>query len=518
MTKKSTGKTSFYCTACGHEHIRWEGKCRGCDRTGTLEEAPTAKDDKRAPGRSRALLSGGASSLPGSDRPIVLKDVEGEEGQRLLTGLAEFDFVLGGGIVRGSIVLLGGEPGIGKSTILTQVSARLKERGHTVLYASGEESARQVKLRAVRLGGHAEEVSYVAEPEIGRLLEHTIQMAPEVLIVDSIQTLYADDLDGAPGQPGQLKECAARLQRYAKDSGTAVFLVGHVTKDGALAGPKILEHIVDATVYFAHVGDGEHRIMRAAKNRFGSVDEIGVFRMTAAGLEPVPNPSEVFLADRAIGASGSAVTAVLEGSRPVLVELQGLATIASYGTPQRVATGFSRKRLAILVAVLEKRAGLPFSNYDVFVNVVGGLTLQEPAADAALMVALASSAWNKAVPPNAIFLGEVGLGGEMRRVGQVERRLQEAAQMGFTTAYLAKRSMPRQVPEGMRVVGVDTVAELIRTVLSVETTEAAAPATHKAPAGRGGAKGNWSSTTKHRTSLQLPQKDDAGTGDEAVSA
>jgi DNA repair protein RadA/Sms len=285
-----------------------------------------------------------------------------------------------------------------------------------------------------------------------------------VLVVDSIQTVYTADLEGAPGNVGQVRECAARLMRYAKESGTAVFVVGHVTKGGGIAGPKTLEHIVDTVLYFEGENSLDHRVLRATKNRFGSVDEIGVFRMAADGLVPVANPSELFLGDRSMHASGSAVTALLEGSRPILIEVQALAAKAGFGTPQRVATGYDARRLALLLAVLDKRAGLSFAQLDVFLNVVGGVRLQEPAGDLAVAAALASSVYDRALPHEAVFVGEVGLGGEIRPVSQAERRLAEAANMGMTTAYLAERAVPKRVPRDLRCVGVRTIAELFERI------------------------------------------------------
>ena len=410
-----------------------------------------------------------AAPTPGSGgtvRPLRLREVHGADSPRLRTGLDEFDFVLGGGVVPGSVVLIGGEPGIGKSTILLQVAARLEAAGQATLYASGEESALQVKLRADRLGGAAGEVTVLAETELEAVLLRAAEMGPAVLLIDSIQTVYTPELEGAPGNVGQVRECAARLQRFAKQTGSAVFLVGHVTKGGGIAGPKTLEHIVDTVLYFESAGGLDNRVLRATKNRFGGVDEIGVFRMTTEGLVPVGNPSELFLGDRSDAASGSAVAALLEGTRPLLVEVQALAARASYGAPQRVSTGFDHKRLALLLAVLEKRGGIPFGQLDVFLNVVGGIRVVETAADAAVVAALASSVLDRPLPPDAVFLGEVGLGGEFRTVGQTERRLVEAARMGFRTAYLAPKARPSQLPKGLRVVDVKDVRELIQRLFS----------------------------------------------------
>jgi DNA repair protein RadA/Sms len=362
------------------------------------------------------------------------------------------------------MVLIGGEPGIGKSTLLLQVATRLEAGGHATLYASGEESPLQIKLRSDRLAESAAEVSLLSETNLETILATSASTAPAVLIVDSIQTVFTGDLEGAPGNVGQVRECAARLMRYAKESGTTVFVVGHVTKGGGIAGPKTLEHIVDTVLYFEGESTLDHRVLRATKNRFGSVDEIGVFRMSEQGLEPVANPSELFMGDRASHASGSAVTALLEGTRPLLVEVQALAAKAGFGTPQRVATGFDGRRLALLLAVLDKRAGLSFTQLDVFLNVVGGLQLQEPGGDLAVAAALASSVYDRALPADAIFIGEVGLGGEVRVVSQADRRVAEAANMGMRRVYLAERGMPKRVSRDVELVGVRTIQDLLGRV------------------------------------------------------
>jgi DNA repair protein RadA/Sms len=460
-------KSVYRCTECGTEYPRWAGKCDACGEWNTLVEEMAAP--KVASGGA-ARRKAGVSSL-GSGGTVVaaprIRDVVGAETHRLATGLAEFDFVLGGGIVPGSMVLVGGEPGIGKSTILLQVGAQLQERGISTLYVSGEESPLQVKLRADRLGGASGDVTLIGETLLESILATGAEQAPQVMIVDSIQTVFTGDLEGAPGNVGQVRECAARLMRFAKESGTAVFVVGHVTKGGGIAGPKTLEHIVDTVLYFEGEGSLDHRVLRATKNRFGSVDEIGVFRMTQQGLLPVDNPSALFLGDREKHhASGSAVTATLEGSRPILVEIQALAAKAGFGTPQRVATGFDSKRLALLLAVLDKRAGLSFAQLDVFVNVVGGLRMAEPAGDLAVAAALASSVYDKVVPANAIFIGEVGLGGEVRNVSQVERRIAEAEKMGMSVAYVGERSVPKKAPKNIRVEPVRDLTALFRKLFT----------------------------------------------------
>ena len=459
-------KTVYRCAECGADHPKWAGRCDVCGAWNSLVEematrgAPTGGASRRA-GGARTLAEGGSVALTPR-----LREVSGSESRRWKTGIDEFDFVLGGGIVPGSMILIGGEPGIGKSTLLLQVAARLQNAGHHTLYASGEESALQIKLRADRLAEDAGDVSLLSETNLETILTTAAAASPKVLVIDSIQTVFTNDLEGAPGNVGQVRECAARLMRFAKESGTAVFVVGHVTKGGGIAGPKTLEHIVDTVLYFEGENSLDHRVLRATKNRFGSVDEIGVFRMAGDGLIPVANPSELFLGDRSMHASGSAVTALLEGTRPILIEIQALAAKAGFGTPQRVATGYDGRRLALLLAVLDKRAGLSFSQLDVFLNVVGGVRLQEPAGDLAVAAALASSVYDRALPTDAVFVGEVGLGGEIRPVSQAERRLAEAANMGMSTAFLAERAVPARVPKGLRAVGVRTIGEMFERVFA----------------------------------------------------
>jgi len=461
-------KTVYRCTDCGADYSKWQGRCDTCGGWNTLvEEAAAPRVPAKGAGSARRL--GGSATL-GEGGSVAaaprLRDVSGSERERWQTGLDEFDFVLGGGIVPGSMVLVGGEPGIGKSTLLLQIAARLQQTGRSTLYVSGEESPLQVKLRSDRLDEPAGDVALLSETLLETMIATGTASAPDLMIVDSIQTVFTQDLEGAPGNVGQVRECAARLMRFAKETGTATFVVGHVTKGGGIAGPKTLEHIVDTVLYFEGESTLDHRVLRATKNRFGSVDEIGVFRMTQGGLIAVENPSELFLGDRDNAASGSAVTALMEGTRPVLVEIQALGAKAGYGTPQRVATGYDGRRLALLLAVLDKRAGLNFSQLDVFLNVVGGMRLQEPAGDLAVAAALASSVYDRALPREAVFLGEVGLGGEIRPVSQTERRLAEAAKMGMTVAYVAERGVPRRAPAGIRAVGVKTVRELFERIFS----------------------------------------------------
>ncbi len=426
--------TAFFCTECGNETARWQGQCPICRAWNTLVEEPATariKGARRESAPARAPVSAA----------VKLRDVEPQSTKRWSTGVGELDFVLGGGVVPGSLVLLGGEPGIGKSTLLLQVAAQVQSAGLATLYVSGEESAAQTRMRADRLAVPADEVAFLAATDLDVVLRVAQESRPAIIIVDSIQTVFTSDLDSAAGSVGQVRECAARLQRFAKDTGAAVFVVGHVTKDGVVAGPRTLEHIVDTVLYFEGAVTLDHRIVRATKNRFGSVDEIGVFRMSASGLTPVANPSELFLGERS-QTSGSAVAALMEGSRPLLVEVQALCTKSSYGAPQRVANGFDRQRLALLLAVLERRAGIPFGQLDVFLNVVGGVRVVEPAADCAVVAALISSVRDRALSAHDVFIGELGLGGELRSVSQIERRLAEAGRMGFLRAHVAGRAAP----------------------------------------------------------------------------
>jgi len=406
----------------------------------------------RAPKRA----AGGAESIGGAE-PLRLGDVSASRLNRWATGLGEFDFVLGGGIVPGSLVLVGGEPGIGKSTLLLQCAGRLEAAGIPTMYVSGEESAEQVRMRADRLEEDASAVRLLPEVRVESILSRARNLAAQVIIVDSIQTMYTEDLEGAPGNVGQVRECAARLMRFAKDTGASVVLVGHVTRGGVIAGPKTLEHMVDTVLYFEDDVGSDFRVLRAVKNRFGSVDEVGVFEMTARGLRPVANPSAAFIAGRDVGTAGSAVTALMEGTRPVLVEIQALAAKAGFGTPQRVATGLEHRRLAVLLAVLERRAGLSFRDLDVFVNVTGGMRLIETASDLAVAAALCSSVYDRPVPSDALFMGEIGLGGEIRPIAALERRLLEAERLGFHRVYVSSRSRPSTA---FATIPVSNVAEL----------------------------------------------------------
>ncbi len=450
-------RSVYRCAECGHEHAKWAGRCEGCGAWNAVSEEPLV-----VPGGKAGKGGQGGRRHPAGPVPVRLRDVSAVATSRWRTGLDELDWVLGGGFVPGSLSLFGGEPGIGKSTLLHQAAARLEGAGHTVLYASGEESTEQLRLRAERLGGGAGAVHAIGETRLEAILDAAASVSADVLVLDSIQTVATDSLESAPGNVGQVRECAGVLMRYAKSTGTAVLVVGHVTKGGGIAGPKTLEHIVDTVLYFEGESSLDYRLLRATKNRFGPVDELGVFSMTQAGLVPVPNPSALFLAARAANVSGSAVTALMEGTRPVLVEVQALAARAGYGTPQRVATGLDPKRLAVLLAVLERRAGVSFGELDVFVQATAGVRLVEPGADLAIAAALLSSLKDRPVPADAFFLGEVGLGGEIRPAVGLERRLGEAGRLGFTRFFGATRETVN-VP-GASLVKLAHVNDLVRVL------------------------------------------------------
>ena len=451
-------KTLFVCSECGYETARWLGRCPDCGNWNTLtEQAPkveftSEKKLKRAPGADAQALR--IDQIP--DDALV----------RCPSGISELDRVLGGGIVEGSFVLVGGDPGIGKSTLLTQVCAHLSREGVSVLYVSGEESARHIKIRANRLGASASGFYVLSENDLNTVEKRMEQLSPSVMVVDSIQTMYLPELASAPGSVSQVRECASRLMRLAKLSNCSVFLVGHVTKEGAIAGPRILEHMVDVVLYFEGDRQHDHRILRAVKNRFGSVNELGLFEMHEKGMLPVANPSEMLLSERAKNVPGSCVIPAIEGSRPMLVDVQALALQTAYGTPRRTTNGFDAGRLALLLAVLEKRAGVSLFNQDVYVNVAGGLSLSEPAADLALCAAVASSVRDVCIPGDWAVMGEVGLAGEIRAVSQCERRLSECARLGFTSAVLPRENARHlKAPEGMRVYGVETLAEALSILI-----------------------------------------------------
>jgi DNA repair protein RadA/Sms len=440
-------RSVFSCQACGFESSKWLGRCPDCGEWNSFVEERKEPTSERAP------------SVPGS-RPKPYDLVDSTEAERLGSGMEEFDRVLGGGIVRGSMVLIGGEPGIGKSTLLLQAAHLLSRGGGKVLYVSGEESERQIKLRGERLNVSGQNLHLVGETSLERILAHIEELSPEFLVVDSVQTVYSAKFSSAPGSISQVREVATQLLFLAKGKGLTTFLIGHVTKDGTLAGPKSLEHIVDTVLYFEGEKSQNHRVVRAVKNRFGAVSELGVFEMTEAGLKAVPNPSELFLKERQEGSPGSAVVATLEGSRPMLVEVQALVSPTSFGTPRRMSLGIDPNRTTLLLAVLEKRVGLALLGDDVFVSVVGGLDIAEPAADLGVAAAVASSFRNRPLPPRTVFFGEVGLGGEVRGISQAALRIREAAQLGFTRCILPA-STAAKAQDPMRLVPVKTLEEAL---------------------------------------------------------
>ncbi len=426
-------KTVFLCAECGNESPKWFGRCPHCSAWNSAREGPGRREATAAP---RAGYGAAAAA------PLPLDEIEGTLEDRWRSGIGELDRVLGGGLVPGSLVLIGGDPGIGKSTLALQLAAALGRAGRSVLYVSGEESPRQTKMRAERLALQRGEAGLWihAEIDLGAIVAEVERLNPSLLVIDSIQTVYLASLDAAPGSVSQVRECGLRLLRLAKERGMPILLIGHVTKDGAVAGPRTLEHMVDAVIYLEGDRDHEYRILSAAKNRFGSTHEIGVFEMRGDGLAEVENPSERLLRDRGESVPGSAVVAAIEGSRPLLVEVQALVAPTHFANPQRVARGIDPRRLAVVIAVLEKRAGISLAGADIFVNVAGGIRLEEPASDLGLALALTSSFRDRPLPPDLVAIGEVGLGGELRPVPQADRRVSEARRLGFRQAILPKRS------------------------------------------------------------------------------
>ncbi len=452
-------KTVFVCQECGAQHQKWMGRCGDCGAWNTIVE------EKLAP----PLPASGPGARPGltSDPGAQLyADVDLVVAERITSGVGEFDRVLGGGIVPGSMVLLGGEPGIGKSTLLLQVAAAFAQRA-PVLYCSGEESSHQIKSRGERLGVGRAPLYLLAETCLERVLEEVGRLEPALLIVDSVQTVFSLKMQSAPGSVGQVRECATQLLFTAKGRNLPTFIVGHVTKDGSLAGPKVLEHVVDTVLYFEGERHQAYRIVRAVKNRFGAVSELGVFEMTGRGLRAVPNPSELFLSQRPKATPGSAVLCCLEGSRPLLVEVQALVSTSTYGNAQRMTSGLDRNRLTLLLAVLEKRAGLNLVAEDVFVNVAGGLSVTEPAADLAVVTALVSSVRNRPLVERTALFGEVGLAGEVRSTTQGPLRVREAAQLGYSRVILPEGNCPpEEAPAGCELVPVRSVGEAIEAAIA----------------------------------------------------
>ena len=451
-------KTVFFCQNCGHEESKWLGQCPACKEWNTfVEEKVTV---------SRGSTS--AASEAGKERVskvVTLSSVSVEEDERIRTGIAELDRVLGGGIVQGSLVLVGGDPGIGKSTLLLQVCQRLSDAGKNVLYISGEESGKQIKLRANRMGTFSEHLYLLCETNLELIRQMIERQKPDMVVIDSIQTMYNEEVSSAPGSVSQVRESTNILMQLAKGMNISIFIVGHVTKEGTVAGPRVLEHMVDTVLYFEGDRHASYRILRGVKNRFGSTNEIGVFEMRKEGLVEVENPSEFMLSGRPEHASGSVVACAMEGTRPILMEIQALVCRSNFGMPRRTAAGLDYNRVNLLMAVLEKRAGLPLSNYDAYVNIAGGIRMNEPAADLGIVMAIASSYKNRPVPEDAIVFGEVGLSGEVRAVTMPEQRVAEARKLGFRTCIIPEVSLKTLGTSdeklGIRVVGVRSVNQAI---------------------------------------------------------
>lgn len=447
-------QSRYVCQSCGYVSPRWIGKCPNCSSWNTfVEEAPSPLRVARK--------TGAASSL----EPVPLDSVDKERVPRIRTGLEEFDRVLGGGLVPGSLVLLGGDPGIGKSTLMMQMALQLKT--NAVLYVTGEESVGQIKLRAERLeSSRSKHVLLLAETNLDLILDVIERGSPDLVVVDSIQTMYRPGLESAPGSVSQVRESTALLLRLAKTRGIPVFVVGHVTKEGMIAGPRVIEHMVDTVLQFEGEAHHAYRILRALKNRFGSTNEIGIFEMHESGLKEVMNPSEIFLSERRYGTSGSTVVASIEGSRPILVEVQALVSSASYGMPQRNTTGFDYRRLSLLLAVLEKRMGMNLGQHDVFVNIAGGIKIDEPAVDLGIASSIASSLRDVPVDSTSVAVGEIGLGGEIRTIGFIEKRVREAAKLGFKRIVIPQNNLKGIKGDGhIEIVGVDRIEKAMETLL-----------------------------------------------------
>lgn len=439
-------KTVYLCSACGDDHPKWHGQCPSCNEWGTLSEYKVSKNRKK-----------GANGLARESKTLE-EVLHGEPVERIPVGISEMDRVLGGGLLSGSLVLLGGNPGIGKSTLALQILPAFEK---SVLYVSAEESEDQVGLRAKRLGVNSKSLHLSSENRIGGILDQVSLIRPQLLVVDSIQTVFSDELDSLPGSVSQIRECGQQLLQLAKQKGIAVIIIGHVTKEGVIAGPKMLEHMVDTVLYLEGDDRHDHRILRSAKNRFGTTNEVGIFQMDSHGLVEVDNPSELFLAERRDDITGSTIFPSLEGSRPILVEVQALVSNANFGTPQRNVNGFDFKRLSMLLAVLEKRLGTHMGTKDVFVNLVGGLKIDDPAADLAVISAVASGARDKLIDGSVVLIGEVGLGGEVRSASRLEARITEAKSLGFKTVIAPDANVKRLKSslEGIKIIGISNVGE-----------------------------------------------------------
>lgn len=453
-------KTVFVCNSCGTTYPKWSGKCNACDEWNTIVEEVIEKETKQEE-KHRSWKDEGPSGP--SKKPIPLADVAANDISRMRSEDNEFNRVLGGGFVPGSVILIGGSPGIGKSTLLLQLALHVNSR---TLYVSGEESEGQIKMRASRLGTKHDNCFIFTETNTNKLLKQAKALDPDLLVIDSIQTMSSPHLESMPGSVSQIRECASEMQRFAKETNIPVVIIGHITKEGTIAGPKLLEHIVDVVLQFEGDRNYSYRILRTIKNRFGSTDEMGIYEMQATGLRQVDNPSELLLSQKDDDLSGSAVAATMEGMRPMLIETQALVSTAVYGTPQRSATGFDLRRLSMLLAVLEKRGGLPFAQNDVFLNLAGGIRVDDPAIDLAIVSALISSLEDVAVPADICFAGEVGLSGEIRAVSRVDQRIQEAARLGFKQIFISKFNTKGLNPEryGIQINTIGKVEELYRAL------------------------------------------------------
>jgi DNA repair protein RadA/Sms len=447
-------KTSFVCQHCGYSSAKWLGKCPDCNQWNSLQEETV----------STAAPSRWMASERGPQKPEPITDIVRSSDDRFSTGIGELDRVLGGGVVAGSMVLIGGDPGIGKSTLLLQAFQKISQ-DRPVLYVSGEESPHQIKMRGERLGVSSKNLLVLSETALEEILKTAQSMKPKAIVIDSIQTVYTGQITSAPGSVSQIRESAAQLMIHAKQTNTPTFLVGHVTKDGSIAGPRILEHMVDTVLYFEGDKGHPYRILRAVKNRFGSTNEIGVFEMKSLGLEEVSNPSELFLSERAPNVAGSVVVSSIEGTRPILVELQALVSPTNFGLPRRMAIGVDPNRVSLLLAVLEKRVGLQLQGQDVFINVVGGMQIDEPAVDLGIVAAVASGFRERPMDPKTLIFGEVGLGGEVRAIHQAEVRLREAAKMGFKQCLLPERNRARlDRGDGIDVIGVESIRQALEVL------------------------------------------------------
>lgn len=447
-------KTSFFCQNCGHQSLKWAGKCPSCGQWNTFVEEEI-----------RETGPGSRTELSFNEKPLPIDTIASDERERVKSGIEEVDRVLGGGIVRGSAVLVGGDPGIGKSTLLLQVMQHLAARGLKVLYVSGEESARQIKMRGERIGATSGNILILVEVDLENIIKYIRETKPAAVVVDSVQTVYSSLLSSAPGSVGQVREASERLILFAKKSGIPVFLIGHVTKDGSIAGPKVLEHMVDTVLYFEGDSGHSYRMIRGMKNRFGPTNEVGVFEMRDRGLVEVMNPSEYFLAERPEGSSGSVVVPSMEGTRPILVEIQSLVSPTNFGMPRRTAIGVDANRVSLLVAVLEKVCGLRLGSHDVFLNVAGGVRVTEPAVDLGIVSAMASSFLDRVIHPGTVVFGEVGLTGEVRGIHQMELRIREAERMGFSRC-IHPKTQPRETGKSgkIRLVKIRNIRELVENL------------------------------------------------------